>query len=382
MMRHLAGALACVALLGCDAETDSGRAIQAASPPDTRIEALLGNAGSEGFAHALAARAFEFPDDHGPHPGFRHEWWYFTGHLDAANGDRFGFELTFFRYALAPESTAISGASRWRSRQIYVAHFAVTDAARGVFHSAERRARDALELAGARAEPLRVWVEDWSVSDEGGAWRLSASDGAYSLSLALEPAGAPVLNGEQGLSRKSAAPGAASYYFSIPRLTARGELRRDRQSLAVTGAAWLDREWGSGSLAENQEGWDWFGLQLDDGSALMFYSLRQIGGDQDPFSAGTWITPDGRVQHLSATDLEIEVLDRWHSPRGGRYPARWRLRAVALDLDLELRPVLADQELDTTPRYWEGAVDVRGARGGAAISGRGYVELTGYATGE
>lgn len=375
--------LACVAFLGCNGDTGTGPLAEEAAPsPGTRLEMLLGGAAPEGFALAAAPRTFEFPRDHGPHPDFRHEWWYFTGHLDGSSGERFGFELTFFRYALAPASAEIAGTSAWRSRQLYVAHFAITDATRRVFHSAERRSREALDLAGARSSPPRVWVHHWSASLDSATWRLSAADGPYSLSLDLEPELGPILNGEQGLSRKSARPGAASYYYSMPRLNAHGELQRDGQRLAVTGTAWLDREWGSAALAQDQEGWDWFALQLDDGSALMFYSLRRRGGDRDPFSAGTWTAADGAVRQLAAEDLEIDVLDRWHSARGGSYPARWRLRMPAFGLDVELQPVLADQELDTTPRYWEGAVDVRGRRGGAAISGRGYVELTGYARSE
>jgi len=380
-MFRLACALGCLALTACDG--DSGlrsRGSADVAAPDTRLEALLGGVEREGFELALAPRDFEFPRDHGPHPEFRHEWWYFTGHLDGTNGERFGFELTFFRYALAPASPAISAASRWRSNQIYVAHFAITDVARRSFHSAERRAREALQLAGARAPPLRVWVHDWSMDTLPTGWSLSAADGSYRLSLLLEPAVPPILNGERGFSRKSESPGAASFYYSIPRLTARGELWRDRERLDVAGTAWLDREWGSGALASDQQGWDWFALQLDDGSALMFYALRKRDGARDAFSAGTWFKAGGGARHLPATDVQIDVLDRWQSPRGDSYPSRWRLRSPAVGLDLELQPVLADQELDTTPRYWEGAVDVRGRRSNTAVTGRGYVELTGYAS--
>lgn len=371
----------CFSLVACENEPDTGTITEAAvSSPDTRLAALLGGPAQAGFELALAPRAFEFPRDHGPHPRFRHEWWYFTGHLDGADGERFGFELTFFRFALVPESPPVEQSSRWRSNQVYVAHFAITDEARHAFHSAERREREALELAGARTGPLRVWVQDWRLDSTTAGWRLSAADGAYELSLDVESAGPLVLNGDHGLSRKSAAPGAASYYYSIPRLTARGELRRDGVPLAVTGTAWLDREWGSGALADDQQGWDWFALQLDDGSALMFYRLRKRDGTRDPFSSGTWIETDGQSRHLSAAEVDIAELDRWQSPRGGSYPARWRLRLEQLGIDLELEPVLADQELGTVPRYWEGAVDVRGRRAGLAVTGRGYVELTGYAS--
>lgn len=379
-MRRIALALGCLMLLACEDRRGVRDAAEVArTSTGARLESLLGAPQNDAFARALAPRAFEFPRDHGAHPEFRHEWWYVTGHLDAAHGERFGFELTFFRYALAPPAELPAPASRWRSRQIYAAHFAVTDVARKQFVFAERRARDALGLAGARADPLRVWVQDWSLEAAAPAWQLAGSDGGYALALELEPVAAPVLNGERGLSRKSAHPGAASYYYSIPRLSARGELVRAGERIAVSGSAWLDREWGSGALASDQQGWDWFALQLDDGSALMFYALRKRSGARDPFSAGTWIAPDGSARHVASTDVDIEVLDRWHSPRGGAYPSRWRLRVPALDLELELRPVLADQELDTTPRYWEGAVDVSGRRAGRGIAGRGYVELTGYA---
>lgn len=371
----------CLALVACDGESGSGKIGGAAVPsPDTRLEVLLGGPAQDGFELALAPRAFEFPRDHGPHPTFRHEWWYFTGHLDGANGERFGFELTFFRFALTPISPPPTQSSRWRSNQVYVAHFAITDEARHAFHSAARREREALELAGARTEPLRVWVGNWRLDASSTGWRLSATDGLYSLLLDVEPAGQLILNGEQGLSRKSSEPGAASYYYSMPRLAARGELRRAGVPLAVTGTAWLDREWGSGALAHDQQGWDWFALQLDDGSALMFYRLRRRDGARDSFSAGTWIEADGPSRHLSAADVDITELRRWQSPRGGSYPAGWRLRLEHPDIDLEIEPVIADQELDTSPRYWEGAVDVRGRREGLAVSGRGYVELTGYAS--
>jgi len=382
--------------------------------PTTRISAALSDPG-EGFERAEEIRAFEFPRDHGPHSGFRHEWWYVTGNLDSADGERFGFELTFFRFALAPLDTKHAVAedgvgedadvtrSRWRTRQIYMAHFALTDVARGEFHFRERFARGALGLAGAQAEPFRVWLEDWEIGEEppapllsdpqpavetwsdgqsgtaAGRWFLTAADGDRSLTLELRPLTGPVLNGEQGLSRKSGAPGSASYYYSIPRIAARGTLELDGRTLDVSGLAWLDREWGSGSLGADQEGWDWFALQLDDGSALMFYVLRKRDGSRDAHSAGTWIGSDGSVRALASDEVPIDVLDHWQSPRGGRYPARWRLRVPALGLDVGVRPVLADQELIAQTRYWEGAVDVEGTREGSRITGRGYVELVGYA---
>ncbi len=359
---------------------DRGRGI---SP----LDVLTAGASDRGFSRALAVRPFEFPLDQGPHPAYRHEWWYWTGHLQAPDGERFGFELTFFRIALEPPSRAQPGAlpgardsrSRWRARQIYVAHFAVTDVARRKFHFAARYARAALGLAGARASPFRVWVDGWSVGTlaPSGPWILNAADPAYGLALELRPLSAPVANGDRGLSVKAA--GSASYYYSIPRLAVRGRLTRGARSLDVTGTAWLDREWGSGSLGPGERGWDWFALQLADGTDLMFYALRDRDGARDPHSAGTWIRADGRARSLSSRDVRIDVLAHWRGPLGTDYPSRWRIRVRSLGLDVTVVPVLPDQELDTSPVYWEGDVDITGMRAGRAVNGQGYVELVGYA---
>ena len=360
------------------------------------LEVLRSGSSDQGFERATSVRSFEFPEDHGPHPAFRHEWWYFTGHLRARNGERFGFEVTFFRVAFAPprsqpRATAAGvPVSRWRAREMYVAHFAVTDIARRTFHSTQRVARDALGLAGAQAKPMRVWLGDWSVFADPGDWTLRAGDCRYRLDLRLRPLSSPVLNGDRGLSIKSDEPGNASYYFSIPRISVEGDIVRGACSggsqgaattppLEVSGVAWLDREWGSGSLGARQAGWDWFALQLADGSELMFYGLRNEDGGQNAHSAGTWVDARGTAHPLTSRDVTIDVLDHWTSHDGARYPARWRVRVPSVGLDVNAVPVLADQELETTPRYWEGDVDVSGTREGRPISGEGYIELVGYA---
>jgi predicted secreted hydrolase len=352
----------------------------AGAPPPTQVTGLLGQQDAAGFAQVLAPRAFSFPQDHGPHPQFRQEWWYFTGNLDAADGERLGFELTFFRYALAPGAAAepAAGASAWRTDQLYMAHFAVTDVARGRFRSAQKLSRGALGLAGAQADPLRVWIDDWSLTATASGWRLRAAGQGYALELDLTPAGAPVLNGEAGFSRKSDEPGAASYYYSLPRIAVRGQLRRDGEPLAVHGLAWCDREWGSGGLGARQVGWDWFALQLEDGTALMFYALRGRDGARDPHSAGTWIGTDGETRALKSGEVLLEVTGHWLGADRVRYPSGWRLRVPSLALEVTVQPVLADQELRGTPRYWEGAVDVSGTRAGERLGGRGYAELVGY----
>jgi len=338
------------------------------------------------FAQALAPQPLEFPRDQGAHPDYRREWWYLTGNLDSAGGQRFGFELTIFRFALAPANPADvtvrsqpgTESSPWRTRQIYLAHFAVTDVARHRFRFAVKLARGALGLAGARADPFRVWVGNWEIAQDS-VWRLQAAEKGYVLSLTARPLMPPVLNGERGLSRKSGEPGNATYYYSIPRVSVQGTIVRNGRPLRVHGLAWFDREWGSGRLGPQETGWDWFGLQLGDGSCLMFYSLRDRGGTEDPYSAGTWVDAEGHSRPLSRGDVRIEVLDHWTDAGGARYPARWRLAAPSIGLDVTVRPVLADQELLTSPGYWEGAVDVSGTRAGRPIAGRGYVELVGYA---
>jgi predicted secreted hydrolase len=338
---------------------------------------VLGGVAEAGFARAQMPREFFFPADHGPHPGFRNEWWYFTGNLESLAGRRFGFQLVFFRNALAPGQAA--GDSPWRSHQSWMAHLSLSDLQADGFHAYERFSRGGMGLAGAQAAPFGVWLDDWTVREEQGGWRLQAREQGIALDLLLEPLGKPVLQGEAGLSRKSGEPGNASYYYSIPRLKAEGEVAIEGQGHRVQGLAWLDREWSTSALGEGQVGWDWFSLQLSDGSDLMFYRLRHEDGSSDPFSAGSWLQADGQLIPLKAEDLELAVRETWQSPLGGSYPLAWRLAIPAHSLELEVTPAMQNQELDLLVRYWEGAVDVRGTRAGSSIQGRGYLELTGYA---
>ena len=352
----------------------------APSSPPTSVTALLGGEDPGGFARATAPREFRFPADHGPHPEFRHEWWYFTGNLRAPGGRRFGYQLTFFRFALSPRPPARR--SQWATTQAYMAHFAVTDAQGIRFHHFERTGRGALGLAGATAHPFRVWLDDWSAEGSESSTlpvRLRAAEGSAAVDLVLDTGRAIVPQGDRGLSRKGAAPGNASHYYSMTRLSTRGTVRVDGVSFPVEGNSWLDREWGTSSLEKGQVGWDWFALQLSDGRDLMFYRLRRDDGGTDPFSAGTLVLPDGSYRPLSPDDVRIEDLESWRSPESDvRYPSRWRLRLPREALELEVFPRLADQELRTAVRYWEGAVGVRGTSRGEPVEGEGYVELTGY----
>ena len=369
----LAGAVVALGACGDDAgDVDAG----AGSRAVTSLADSLGGKPDPGFARADAPRTFRFPRDHGPHPGFRNEWWYITGNLADEAGNRYGFQFTLFRVGLAPGSDDRDSA--WATRDVWMAHFAVTDAATGRFHHFERFARGGdIGLAGARRAPVAVWLEDWRLDRRpDGTWRLRAAAGDVSLALSLVPRKAPVLQGDAGLSRKSGEPGNASYYYSLTRIGADGTLALDGGERAVAGSAWLDREWSTSALGPDQVGWDWFALQLDDGTDVMLYRLRRRNGTTSPWSAGVVVSPAGQVRHLGRDDFTLDVRARWTSPRGGTYPAGWRLTIDDGPGPLIVQPVLAEQELDAVVRYWEGAVDVR--RDGER-AGRGYVELTGYA---
>lgn len=333
-----------------------------------------------GYERAVASRPLLFPQDHSKHSRFKTEWWYFTGNLSDARGDSFGFQLTFFRFAMTPNAS-ITG-SPWRSKDAWMGHLAITDVARGSFAHAERFSRDGLELAGNSADPFRLWIEDWSAVATGPEpfpLQLSATmpDGALDLTLsATKP---PVAHGVDGLDRKGPELGNASYYYSVPRLAATGELWIGGEAHRVTGSAWMDREWSSNALSPDLEGWDWLALELSDGRDLMLYRLRTKAGTSSPFSSGSLISRDGQTVGLSSEDIILEAHEFWTSPASGRsYPVAWTVSVPAHNLELELRALIPNQEMNLSIRYWEGAVAATGASAGLAITARGYLELTGY----
>ena len=334
-----------------------------------------------GFNRADGPRLFEFPADHGPHPDFQTEWWYFTGNLQSADGRHFGYQLTFFRRALLPVDQVSERASGWSSQQVYMAHFALTDVPGQKFQAFERLQRGAVGLAGAQANPFQVWLDEWSVEATGtGVYRLRARQGELAIDLELSPAKRPVLQGDQGYSRKGSQPGQASYYYSLTRLVSQGSITSGSTSVAVNGLSWMDHEFSTSALEKDQVGWDWFALQLDNGSELMAFQIRKQDGSIDPFSSGTLIAPDGSTRQLQKEDFEIEVQDTWTSPHSGAtYPERWTVRIPAYGLVLEIEPYLEDQELNLSYAYWEGAVRIRGQAAGREVNGSGYVEMTGYA---
>ena len=333
-----------------------------------------------GYERALAPRTLAFPRDHASHPQFKTEWWYFTGNLADAQSRSYGFQLTFFRFALAPNEPQTR--SPWRSHQAWMGHLAITDAANGEFLHAERFSRDALGLAGNSGAPFRLWLEDWSATATGSApfpLRLLASTREAGLDLTLTASKPPVPHGEGGLDRKGPEAGNASYYYSMPRLSADGELRIGEARRGVTGSAWMDREWSTNSLSPELAGWDWFSLELSDGRDLMLYRLRTTAGESSPFTSGSLIDTDGRSLPLGLGDFVIEAREHWTSPStGSRYPVGWSVELPAQNLRLEVRPLIPNQEMNLAIRYWEGAISAQGTSDGESVNGRGYLELTGY----
>lgn len=335
------------------------------------------------FRSALPGYQFRFPYDHGTHDDFQTEWWYYTGHLRADDGKTFGFQLTFFRRAAAHEASA-RNPSRWSIGHLYFAHFAITDEGGRRFHFAEKISRAGIGKAGAQTGRLGVWIDDWGVQADGNAHSLQAQAEGIALRLRLTPEKPPAIHGTDGISRKGAAPGESSHYYSLTRMRTDGTLTVGGTSFPVTGLSWMDHEFGSNQLGREQVGWDWFSLQLADSTELMVYQIRRRDGSVEPVSGGTWIRADGAVVPLSRDAIMIDVLDHWQSPQSGsRYPGRWRIRVPSVGLTVAVTPTISNQELSTRRStqvtYWEGSVTIIGEREGRPVSGLGYAELTGYA---
>lgn len=368
--------LAVLVLPGCGEER-AGRS----SGPISVGNVLRGDA-VQAFARVEQPREFIFPADHGPHDEYRTEWWYFTGNIDGDEGQRFGYQLTFFRFR--PKTDETGGASRWRTEHFYMAHFALTDINNETIHAFERYSRGAAGLAGASSNKLHVWLDDWfaeATSQETFPLRIRAREDRISLDLSLQQGKTVVLHGEDGVSVKNDEPGSASYYYSYTRMPTEGRVSVGNVTYMVRGNSWMDREWSSSALGREQLGWDWFALQLSNDHELMYYRFRRADNAVDRFSYGAVVLPDGNVATLGFDQVELDVLDTWPSPGSGViYPSAWRLRVPAHGLDLSIQPALADQELDLSFRYWEGAVKFDGSFGANDVNGRGYVELTGYGT--
>jgi predicted secreted hydrolase len=334
-----------------------------------------------GFARVTAPRDLVFPQDLGPHDKYQTEWWYYTGNLATETGREFGYQLTFFRRGLTPETAAVENASAWRSNQIYFSHFTLSDIAAQRFYPHERFSRLAAGLSGAQAEPYRVWLEDWSAElTPTGRVHLVADADDVALDLTLAETLPPVPQGQQGYSQKGPEPGNASYYYSIVQQPTQGTVRVADATYAVSGLTWKDHEFSTSALSPGTVGWDWFSLQLDNGAALMLYGLRREDGVLAAVSSGTYISADGATQTLDLADWRITVLDTWRSPTSqAEYPARWQIEIPRLDLVLVGQPLMPNQELTVSTTYWEGAVGFAGSLAGEPVAAKGYVEMTGYA---
>jgi predicted secreted hydrolase len=326
------------------------------------------------FEKAYEPVTFEFPKDHGPHNDYRAEWWYYTGNLEDADGNRYGYQFTIFRRGIVPGEPA--RASEWATRQIYFAHFTVTDVTGETFEYHERYSRGIPALAGAQGEPYyHVWLDNWEAREiEPGIVQLKAEDGSVGIDLILKQAKPAALQGIDGLSAKSDEPGNASYYYSLTNNETAGTVTTPRGTFEVTGNSWMDREWSTSDLGEGAVGWDWFSLQLDDNREVTFYYIRREDGSPEPVSAGIVVNPDGSTARITMDDVIIENLEVWtSSTSGAEYPAKWRFAVPDHNIDLIVTPLINNQELNVNFTYWEGAVRVEGTQ-----NGYGYVELTGY----
>lgn len=340
---------------------------------------------TSGFSYQLAlpGRTLSFPADHYSHPDFKTEWWYYTGHLQADSGKRFGYQVTFFRFGLRDRQNDIK--DRPLFTELYMAHFALSDIGATKFLFRERINRGMGKKAGARTDRYLVWNEDWKVEGDANNHTISVNDRGTQLRLRLKSLKPPVLHGQNGHSQKGAGEGRASYYYSLTRMQTEGELTIGGKREKVRGLSWMDHEFGSNQLGEDQIGWDWFSIQLDNQSELMLYLMRRKDGSIDPYSSGTVVYADARTRHLTLKDYRVEVLGRWKSPKSGAdYPIKWKVSIPSEQIELEITPHFPEQELitnrSTRVTYWEGAVRVTGTIEKKTVGGAGYVEMTGYAS--
>ncbi|WP_299488609.1 lipocalin-like domain-containing protein [Acaryochloris sp. IP29b_bin.137] len=330
------------------------------------------------FQKATVPIKLSFPKDFGPHEDYQTEWWYYTGNLETESGRLFGYELTLFRRGLTPGLPDQQG-SAWRSNQVYFSHFTLSDIENQQFYPVERFNRGAAELAGAQANPYRIWLDDWSVEEvQPGQLQLHAQGPETALNLQVSLT-TPVLQGNKGLFVKGSELGNAAYYYSVVQQPTQGTVTVQGETLTVSGSSWTDHEFATRPLSQGTQGWDWFSLQLEDGSVLMLYGLRSHDGSDLPESSGTFINAEGKVLHLNGKDYQLQVLDRWTSPQSRtQYPSKWVISVPKLDLEMQVAPMMNNQELLLSTKYWEGAVSISGTQSQQPIWGKGYVELTGY----
>jgi predicted secreted hydrolase len=330
-----------------------------------------------------------FPKDHGPHPGYRTEWWYYTGNLQAASGEKYGFQLTFFRSQIRPPADRRGWpkpASAWRTQQIYMAHSAISNLTDKQHLQAELVARGTLGMAGADrvGDTAVIVLKNWSARIGPDRHLLEVQTDDFSFEMILTPEKSPVMHGIAGYSRKGSAADKATCYYSFSRLSTRGKLSAGGNVVQVTGSAWMDHEYGTDILGPGIQGWDWFSLQLSDNTEVMVLLVKTRKGAIEPTSSATVIGQNDLKRHLRSDDFKVTVLKTWKSPSSKAvYPAGWRLQIFSESLDLIIKPNLANQEMltigSTGTIYWEGSVSAAGTKRGKTVTGEGYIELTGYA---
>ncbi len=357
--------------------------------PDRVVESLAldglfrGELAGHQFTQATEVRKIEFPEDHGPHFEFQTEWWYFTGNLTSTDNQQFGFQFTIFRRAMSASQVEVD--SDWSGNQIYLSHIAITDIGRNEFLIDEVYSRDALELAGATAQPFAIWVENWTVKAASGRCEgcldlhIKADSDSFSMDLQLNSKKPAVLQGDRGLSHKGSLPGNASYYYSLTHLETSGSITVYGQSSDVVGLSWMDHEWFTSLFEEEVDGWDWFALQLDDRRELTLFQVRQGNNSDEFFKYGVLIDAQGNSQKLAPEKILLKQVRFWQSAESeARYPVGWGIEIPELGMELIIEAAVDHQERIDSFRYWEGAVIINGSDGANPVSGKGYLEMTGY----
>lgn len=366
-----------VFLSGISAQAQSAAKVQAQSTVDVQTPSQA----PAKYKLALPGYKYSFPRDHASHDEFKTEWWYYTGHLKAEDGSRYGYELTFFRSAMNPPRAIAKGS--WTVNNIYMAHFAVSDLNAKRFYYKEKLTRPGVKFAGSDTTQYSVWNEQWKAGLSGKGQSLQASTPEYAIDLTLDSDKPPAIHGENGVSQKANCVGCASHYYSFTRLNSKGTITINGKRIPVTGLSWMDHEFGSNQLTKDQVGWDWFSIQLDDKSEIMLYVMRLKNGGIDPNSSGTIVASDGTVRHLRKGDYTITPTSKWLSPHTkAEYPLGWKVSIPGAHLAMNIEPSMPDQELAKSSQsnvsYWEGACAVGGTQSGKHISGQAYVEMTGY----
>lgn len=337
------------------------------------------------WQYAKAGYTFAFPRDHASHPDTRIEWWYYTGNVTAADGRRFGYQVTFFRVGI---DHAPANPSKWAIRDLYMTHLAISDASKQRYRFSEKLSRGGPGLAGARSDRYEVWNDDWTagIREQGAGVRehvLRAIGDGSGVELTLGEGKRPAINGINGISQKGAQPGNASHYYSLTRMPTTGTIIIDGERVAVSGESWMDHEFGTSFLEAGQRGWDWLSIQLSDNRELMLYQLRRDDGSRDPRSSGTLVDANGKTTHLAERDFTMTPgRATFQSKNGAVYPIQWTVSIPAHGIELQVTTPIADQELSlvksTGIAYWEGMIDLRGTAGNQQVTGSGYLEMTGY----